>query len=768
MAASDPAIAELVDQLGALDDALKKVETDSGRAKAALGGLGQIAGTAVDPQIHAAAQHLVGLDYNLNAVSLHAQPAAEGLARVGASADASSGKARQLKSSIAEVSDAFNEAHAAITTIANTVDAFANSVVRLASEQAQLNANSTRLGLDFDAAANAAGRFTDETEAMGAATRLAEAGIRLTQTELNGLTRVAATFAQNTGTTTAQAIDTLTQGLITGSERGLRPFGGELVRAAGDAHTVTDRLAALAAQAGHTALATDDAASSFARFKDSIDDAQRTMASGFADGITRMQAATRAAREAAGETDSWTDHLHELGQAAGAVAGFIVSSFNLAFEAVRFTAREIGSEVMLLGRMIAHPTQTSELRAGMAATRAENRRDLDVAVAQHGAVANELFGNGRRTAAPQAAPATSRGGVDMVFTTEEVESGRHPRGGRAATSNTSTADRALDAQFAAARGAPVSGDWAAAFLAELRRLSGAQTASEGGTVGARLAGVNLQRDSAEANVALGRGRQGADFDPTSAGGRDQAGRERITILREQREALAALNVEAERAETMARAAGAPTDEVNGLMRQRIEIQRALAQSTQDLATAQEAQASQLDEFASKMKDALGSTSDAFADAVVAAAEGSKGFGEAMEDMLRSTLKALLKMAIVEGLKNVALGIGHLASFNYPGAASAFAAAGAWAAVGVAAGVGTAAMAKPAATAGAGGSAPSGTGSGAGARPDSAARPDRRESGPLVLNIAVSGAIFESRHEVLQGIARGVTDARVHGYLPRLD
>lgn len=763
--ANDPAIAELVDQLGALDAALKKVEADSNKAKVSLGGLGQIAGTAADAQIHEATQQLVGLDYNLGNVALHAPQAAEGVTSVGTAAAASAGKTVQLKSGLVETAKAFNEAYAAATTIAAQIDAFANSVARLASEQAQLNANSARLGLDFDAAAAAAGRFTDETEAMASATRLAESGIRLSQHELEGLTRVAAAFAQNTGTSTREAIDTLTQGLITGSERGLRPFGGELARVGGEAHTITDRLAALTRQADHTATATDDAATSFARFKDAIEDSQRTLASGFAEGITEMQAAARAAREASGETDSWTDHLRELGQAAGVVAAFIASSFNLAFEAVRYTAREIGSEVTLLARMIAHPTQAGSLRAGMAATRAENRRDLDAAVAQMGALG--LFDErGRRTAAPGALPATSRGAVDMVFTTEELTSGRPARGARATTNDSANA-RALDAQFAAARGAPVSSDWATAFLTELRRISGVRDAAEGGTVGARLAGVTLQRDSAEANLALGRGRQGADFNPTTASGRDQVARERVTILREQREALRELNVEAERAETMARAMGAPTDEVNGLMRQRIEIQRALAQSTQDLAAAQEAQSSQLDEFASKMESALGATSDAFAEAVVAAAEGSKGFGAAMEDMLRSTLKALLKMSIVEALKNTALGLGHLASFNYPGAASAFAAAGAWAAVGVASGIGTAAMAKPAAPASTG-LAPSGTGSGVGARPDTAARPDRRDSGPLQLNITVSGAIFETRHEVLQGIARGMTEARVHGYLPRLD
>ena len=139
----------------------------------------------------------------------------------------------------------FNQVVQAATTAYDAVSRLASGVAMLASEQAQLDANSSRLGLNFDQAAEAAGRFTDETEAMTAATRLNEAGIRLSQEQLDSLTRVAARFAQNTGVTTREAIDTLTQGLITGSERGLRPFGGELVRVAGESHTAEQRLAAL-------------------------------------------------------------------------------------------------------------------------------------------------------------------------------------------------------------------------------------------------------------------------------------------------------------------------------------------------------------------------------------------------------------------------------------------------------------------------------------------------------------------------------------------
>ena len=188
----------------------------------------------------------------------------------------------------------------AVGGIAVAADMAATRITNLASEQQRLDANSSRLGLDFDRAAEAAGRFTDETEAMSAASRLAESGINLTQAQLEALTRVAGSFAANTGTSTREAIDKLTDGLITGSERGLRPFGGDLRETAGESHTVEERLAALTTQAQHTTQATDDASSSYARFKDSIEDAERAAATGFWEGLT--EGSQRAASAVQGGT----------------------------------------------------------------------------------------------------------------------------------------------------------------------------------------------------------------------------------------------------------------------------------------------------------------------------------------------------------------------------------------------------------------------------------------------------------------------------------
>lgn len=624
----------------------------------------------------------------------------------------------------------FNQVSQAVRTVATEIDAFANAVGALASEQAQLTANSARLGLDFDAAAAAAGRFTDETEAMAAATRLAEAGIRLSQNELNSLTRVAAAFAQNTGVTTREAIDTLTNGLITGSERGLRPFGGELVRVAGESHTVTDRLVALAAQADHTTRATNDAATSFAAFKDSIEDSQRALASGFAEGITEMQNAARAAREASGETDSWTDHLRELGQAAGTVAAFVAASFNLAFEAVRYTAREIGSEVTLLASMIAHPTQAGSLRAGMAATRATNRRDLDLAVAQMGAL--DIFGEGgRRSVAPGAAPATSRGAADMVFTTEELASGSARRsGGRGARSaedskTAKTAEMAADEARRARELLQMRAD--RELSTEILRVERerAQVArevadswaeqvthsEEYARIQARSRGLE-QESVAASEVRILRAR--------AAGQRGEGAIGQRAELEDARDPA----VQRERIDEMRRAH--TLDRERAHLTQRYEMQRSYVDRMEELHSTE---ADGTRALAEGVSGAFAGMGQAIAKHAQGLLDGKESVGEALQGMLSDTLASLAQQAIVKGAMETAEGIAALAGIvTAPLAPGHFAAAGAYFGVAALAGIGAAAT------------APS-SGSAATAAPAAAREPAARVSGSRGTSSEGGGVVY---------------------------
>lgn len=798
MAEKDPAIAELAGQLDALDASLKKVDVDATKAKTSIGDLGRTAGTAVDPQVHALAQHLVGLDYDLVAVSLHAPKAATAVEDVGRKTAASTSQTKNFQDSLKDAATTFNEVRAAATTVASSVEAFAERVAALSTEQANLSRLQQRLHLDFDQAATAAGRFSDETEAMGAAGRFASADMLLTQHQLDALTRVAGAASQELGITTAEAIEKLTQGLINGTAEGLRPFGASLGALAGGSHTVAERLDALVARARQVTPATDDATDALNRFKDAIEDGQRTMATAFVAELTRLSQVTAETRAASDATESWTEHLTELGQTAAFVASFIVSSFRLAAAAIQSTAGSISATIQNQIDLVTHPLQagSAAMNARIAARTDAGSAAFREAFRSHEALTLAAVGQrssaavpGERTAFTANGLRVTQGAADMTFTAEDVaneersqqalrrrqssgggsdsaaQAARDARRGGASgnrSASTSDADARLSREYANSR-APVSSDWASAFLAELHRQAGNSVAARGGTIGTQTEGIELQRRSREAQIGVGRGRDG-DFDPTSSSGQDQARRERITVIREQREALAALLTTAEHEEQLARMSGASQSEVNDLMRQRIGIQTALAQSTSELSAATAENTRGLTEFKDKMGEAATGMVDGFAAASVAALDGSKSFDVAMKEMLRSSLKSVAQMAIVEALKNYALAIGHLAAFNYPGAANAALAGAAWTGVAIAAGGAIAATNSwdQKAKSGAGGSASSSASS---ARTDTGqARTDRSAGGPLQLNINVSGAIFETRHEVLQGISRGVGDAVAHGYL----
>ena len=95
---------------------------------------------------------------------------------------------------------------------------------------------------------------------------------------------------------------------------------------------------------------------------------------------------------------------------------------------------------------------------------------------------------------------------------------------------------------------------------------------------------------------------------------------------------------------------------------------------------------------------------AFASSVNAWLDGSRSMSEAALDMVKNVAKSLASEAIIQGLKETALGLGALA-VGSPTAVGHFAAAGKWAAVGVAAGVVGAASGAFGGGGGGGGGAP---------------------------------------------------------------
>lgn len=167
-------------------------------------------------------------------------------------------------------------------------------------------------------------------------------------------------------------------------------------------------------------------------------------------------------------------------------------------------------------------------------------------------------------------------------------------------------------------------------------------------------------------------------------------------------------------------------------------------------------------FADITTGAFTNFADASGSALLAVIEGQKDFGTAMKEMLRSILETLAKQALVESLKNVALGIGNLAIQNYPGAGLNFAAAAAWGAVGVATGLGARALGPTTQTQ-----------ASSGAQTQARAQPQRVQnsngnsngnSGNLVLNITVNGAL--TNQGVEHNIVRALNRAQTRGIVPR--
>lgn len=202
-------------------------------------------------------------------------------------------------------------------------------------------------------------------------------------------------------------------------------------------------------------------------------------------------------------------------------------------------------------------------------------------------------------------------------------------------------------------------------------------------------------------------------------------------------------------------------ELNVILQQRIGLQQSLAAAAREQTQVEREQQAGTISYRDAMVGALGSTTDAFASASIAALENGKSYGAAMQEMLRSTLFALAKQSIVETIKNTALGFGALAGFNPGSAGNYFAAAGLWAATGLAAG-GVASQ-IPAASK----DAPKSASSSAPPRAAQLSPSERTagSNGPLNLTINVSGAMFNEGVE--DGVVRAIDNAARRGVIPRV-
>ena len=357
---------------------------------------------------------------------------AQAIDRAGASAERSATGTSRLSATfdaLGRAANTFNEIHASVSALAGGISAAVDRVTALASEEQALQEMSARLGLDFDQAAASAGRFADETVAMGVAGRAAASDIRLTQTELDAVMRLAGTKARELGTTVQGAAEMLTDALVQGERGGLRRFGAGLSDLAGEGHTVQERLAGVVAEARHTAAATDNAADAVERYRDSLEDAQRTSATAFVTELARIQAFGAATRGATSDADDLKVKMQAVGSTAayvltqiGNVAQVVAGTIGLALSPI-LTALDVA--VAGLAALSDGPAAAAR---AMGAAAQGGRASQALGFAADGLRgfrdAYNASNNERTTAAPEAAAATAGGGTgrgsDMTFGTDEA------------------------------------------------------------------------------------------------------------------------------------------------------------------------------------------------------------------------------------------------------------------------------------------------------------------------------------------------------------
>lgn len=710
--------------------------------------------------------------------------------------------------------NAIDQASDKIQAIVGRVDALISRVVQLSTEQARLEATQTRLGLSMGQAQQATSQYVSRVELADVASRAAAAGIALNQRELEALTRVAGNYAATTGEDMTQALQRLTQGLVSGEREGLRPFGAALSRLAGDSHTAKERVAALVDVARTVGPTAETAASSWARFKGELEESARVAAGGLTQGWMEASRAgdrasesarraaegfslAAAAMSAMGLESSTSDVARFTGQLTQTVttlgrlvATLATASFRLdmprAFgQAYEQATALVGSVRSLIGlentaadgaRRTANATReakdearglggaTTNAATGMSemAKEAEKAAAIirqmkrDMGFISEAARNPNLEEKIRRFQAAQRRRARGGGGrrerrADMVFSEEEIAS---------AQSEDTSRIEGLMARATIGAGAPATledmfADEDVGKPADtMRGEQQARLAIQETLVGRQIALIE------QAQAAAREGRDLSREEAEALSTRNTLLQQAMALQAGYREELGRIDAELAQART--------AEQYNAILQRRISVMDRLARSQQQVAAITRREGMSFAAFGEKAKEVLGQMNDAFASSVVAVVSGAKSFEDAMEDMARSVLQSILKTAIVEGLKELAMMAASLAIQNYPAAAQHGISAGLWAAVGVAAGAGVAVM---------------GTGEvteakkevkgveGGGGAPTERSEPARLSAagtgggeGPVVLNFNISGALFNEGVE--DAVVRAVDGAANRGVLPR--
>lgn len=648
---------------------------------------------------------------------------------------------------------------AVLSMAAGTVEALGESITRYARETQTLENANRATGLSFERASTTGAAFVSQLDASANAMRLYNAGIRLTQEQLDSLVKVATNAAVATGTDAAHAVEELTGALINGEAEGLRKFGSSLGAAGGDAHTVTDRLRALTDTARSLGNQTRDVGMRFDELRESWEGVKREASAGFLQGLTEaLNAEERAVRRQTEAVEESGLTWRQWGEAAGRGLEATRQSASLLYDVIALipdtlgaldrvsldgiTARlhEIANDASRIGAAISGTAPAATRDNTQFALAGANETPLSESLRSAGqGLLDQLTNQVRLAADPRAMAAALRidtAGIGRKETTaKRMEHGGG--GGEAFTMRDFLeAEREKIVEVQAAEVARFRAQQAAAreymdnlirWQTEQARLGresaeawGEQVthASELARISARITGLAGEQANAEirlqrARMAQQRAEGGIAARAETEDLRDPAAqRERIEEMRQQR----ALQRERSHLEQRYQLQRTYTDRMEELHGQEFDSTQALAEGS---------------------SAAFASIGEAFGKNLQAFVTGEATIGDALQGMLSDVLGSIAQQATVKGAFETAEGIAALAGVVTAGLAPGhFAAAGAYFGVAALAGLGAAAVAP---------SAPAAATAPAGAPRESAARLPKGgasgEGGGTVYNVMFGGPMY---------------------------
>jgi hypothetical protein len=647
----------------------------------------------------------IAVEVDPTAAQRGAQQVGQALDGVGTRAE---GAGRQMARAFSQVEWAALREN--VGAVFSTIRDGAASLSRSAGEAERLSRGGRAIGVDFDAAARAAGGVVDSLDVLNASKTLTARGISLSQTQLQAFARTAQDYARGTGKEFREVAEQLAEAVAKGGEEAGR-FGPALGALAAPTATAQDRLAALVETTRQSAPAAQTAAEAYRDLEQAVTDAQRGFSEGFAEGIAEM-------RRVHGETSSARDVMRELKDDVYALGGATATVFGAMADAARLVVTEIGGMVSGLvdavdtfGQLRQNPLQAGEILRGFQA-----RTDAREAASQ--AAFERLMG-------------TLGGGDRTSITVDGGTAGGAPRRARGLVAD-------------AEAGATGAGGTEAELQAFLR----AQTARGGaGNDNARknVIGLGMER------AIRGEGSLSEELRGITGVSRGDAAAPIGDPLAE---------IDARNAQTNRRVAGGTLgdrlDARNAARGQReldeqIDAQQSYTDRMRDM-HGQRANAAQLEaEAVSGAFSAMGKALGAHVNAVV---EGRETVGQALQGTLSDTLTSIGQEAVVKGAMQIAEGLAMLAGiYTAPLAPGRFAAGAAFMAVGALAGVAGAAIAPtPAGASASPAAAPSAPVGALGSANDNS------RGGPTEITINLGGGVvMGTSRELGEALGRVIND-----------